>query len=82
MDYPFANRLYPKSLDVVEHVKKWGTAAFLTDGDVVFQPRKVQRSGLFEAVDGNVLIYVHKEENLGHVEQVYPAKHLHLHFVF
>ena len=75
VDYPFANRLYPKSLDVVEHVKKWGPAALLTGGDVVFQPRKVQRSGLFEAVDGNVLIYVHKEENHGHVGQVYPADH-------
>jgi FMN phosphatase YigB (HAD superfamily) len=75
VDYPFVNRLYPKSLDVVEHVKKWGPVALLTDGDVVFQPRKVERSGLSEAVEGNVLIYIHKEQNLDHVEQVHPAQH-------
>ncbi len=75
VDYPFANRLYPNSIDAVEHVKKWGPVVLLTDGDVVFQPRKVQRSGLYEAVEGNVLIYIHKEQNLDHVEQVYPADH-------
>ncbi|HSR11741.1 MAG TPA: HAD family hydrolase, partial [Thermodesulfobacteriota bacterium] len=75
VDYPFANRLYPNSLDAVEHAKKWGPVVLLTDGDVVFQPRKVQRSGLYEAVAGNVLIYIHKEQNLDHVEQVYPADH-------
>ena len=58
INYPFANRLFPNSLDVIEHVKQWGTAVLLTDGDVVFQPRKVERSGLFEAVNDNVLIYV------------------------
>jgi FMN phosphatase YigB (HAD superfamily) len=60
IDYPFANRLFPNSLDVIERVKKWGAAVLLTDGDVVFQPRKVDRSGLYAAVDGHVLIYVHK----------------------
>ncbi len=75
VNYPFANRLYPNSLDVVEHVKQWGPAVILSDGDVVFQPRKVDRSGLFEAVDGNVLIYVHKEQELEDVEQRYPADH-------
>lgn len=74
VNYPFANRLYPNSLDVIEHVKQWGPAAILSDGDVVFQPRKVDRSGLFEAVAGNVLIYVHKENELDDVEQRYPAE--------
>src|ERR1043165_2913565 len=62
VNYPFANRLYPNSLDVIEHVRQWGPAVVLSDGDVVFQPRKVDCSGLFEAVYGNVLIYVHKEQ--------------------
>jgi len=75
VNYPFANRLFPNSLDVVEHAKQWGSAAILTDGDVVFQPRKVERSGLFDAVDGNVLIYVHKERELDDIEQRYPADH-------
>jgi FMN phosphatase YigB (HAD superfamily) len=73
VNYPFANRLYPNSLDVVERIKRWGKAVILTDGDVVFQPRKIERSGLFEAVDGNVLIYVHKERELEDIEQRYPA---------
>jgi len=75
VDYPFANRLYPSSLDVLEHVQNWGSTVILSDGDVVFQPRKVQRSGLWEAVNGRVLIYVHKEEMLSDVERHYPAKH-------
>src|SRR5437016_13077122 len=73
VNYPFANRLYPNSLDVIEHVQQWGQAAILSDGDVVFQPRKVDRSGLFEAVEGNVLIYVHKERELDDVAARYPA---------
>jgi FMN phosphatase YigB (HAD superfamily) len=73
INYPFANRLYPNSLDAIQHVQKWGRAALLTDGDVVFQPRKVDRSGLFEAVNGNVLIYVHKEKELKDVERHFPA---------
>ena len=75
VNYPFANRLYPNSLDVIESVKRWGPAVILSDGDVVFQPRKVECSGLFEAVEGNVLIYVHKEQELSDVEQRYPAEH-------
>ena len=75
VNYPFANRLYPNALDAIEHVKQWGPAVILSDGDVVFQPRKVERSGLFEAVDGNVLIYVHKEHELDDVMQRYPAEH-------
>jgi len=75
VNYPFANRLYPNSLDVIDHVKQWGSVVILSDGDVVFQPRKVERSGLLEAVDGNALIYVHKEQELDDVEQRYPAEH-------
>jgi FMN phosphatase YigB (HAD superfamily) len=75
VDYPFANRLYPGSLDVLERFRSWGPTVILSDGDVVFQPRKVERSGIFEAVDGHVLIYVHKEEALDDVEQRYPAEH-------
>jgi FMN phosphatase YigB (HAD superfamily) len=75
VDYPFANRLYPGSLDVLERFRSWGPTVILSDGDVVFQPRKVERSGIFEAVDGHVLIYVHKEEALDDVEQRYAAEH-------
>jgi FMN phosphatase YigB (HAD superfamily) len=75
IDYPFANRLFPHALDVIELVKQWGPAAILSDGDVVFQPRKIERSGLFEAVDGNVLIYVHKEQELNDVVRHFPADH-------
>jgi FMN phosphatase YigB (HAD superfamily) len=75
VNYPFANRLFPNSLDVLDHVKTWGPAVILSDGDVVFQPRKVERSGLSEAVDGHVLIYVHKERELADVEQRYPSDH-------
>ncbi len=74
IQYPFADRLYPKALAVVKHVRQWGKAVILSDGDVVFQPRKVERSGLFEAVEGNVLIYVHKEQELRDVEQRFPAR--------
>src|ERR1017187_6736212 len=75
INYPFANRLFPNSLDVIAHVKKWGAAVLLTDGDVVFQPRKVDRSGLYEAVNGHALIYVHKERELADVATRYPAGH-------
>ncbi len=75
VDYPFADRLYPKSLDVLRHVRAWGPTVILSDGDVVFQPRKVQRSGLWNAVEGRVLIYVHKERMLTDVEKRFPARH-------
>src|SRR5438876_5890663 len=75
VDYPFANRLYPGSLDVLEKFRAWGQTVILSDGDVVFQPRKIARSGLFEAVEGHVLIYIHKEEALDDVQRRYPAQH-------
>jgi FMN phosphatase YigB (HAD superfamily) len=75
INYPFANRLYSCSLDLIELLQTWGTAVILSDGDVVFQPRKVERSGLFDALDKNVLIYIHKEHELDDVERRYPADH-------
>jgi hypothetical protein len=75
VDYPFANRLYPGALDVLERFRGWARTVILSDGDVVFQPRKVERSGIAETVDGHVLIYIHKEEELDDVEQRYPAGH-------
>ena len=75
VDYPFASRLFPGALDVLKRLRGWGPTVILSDGDVVFQPRKVQRSGIWQAVDGHVLIYIHKEEALDDVERRYPAKH-------
>lgn len=75
LNYSFADRLFLRALEVIEHVKRWGPAALLTDGDVVCQPRKVDRSGLSEAVAGQVLIYLHKEQELADVEKRYPAEH-------
>jgi FMN phosphatase YigB (HAD superfamily) len=75
IDYPFANCLYPSSLDVLERLRAWGPTVILSDGDAVFQPRKIERSGLREAVDGNVLIYIHKERELDDVQQRHPAEH-------
>jgi FMN phosphatase YigB (HAD superfamily) len=75
IDYPFANRLYPGALDVLARLRGWGPTVLLTDGDVVFQPRKVERSGLSEAVDSQVLIYIHKELALDDVGVRYPALH-------
>lgn len=74
VDYPFADRLYPDSLAVLERLRAWGKTVILSDGDVVFQPRKVQRSGIAQAVDGRVLIYVHKEKELADVARRYPAQ--------
>lgn len=75
VNYPFATRLYPDSLDVVECVKPWGKPVVLSDGDVVFQPLKIERSGIYEAFEGNVLIYIHKEQELDDVERRFPARH-------
>jgi hypothetical protein len=75
VDYPFANRVYPDAVKVIHHLTGWGPTVILSDGDVVFQPRKVERSGLGEAVGGRVLIYIHKEEELEDVESRFPARH-------
>jgi FMN phosphatase YigB (HAD superfamily) len=73
VDYPFATRLYPGALAVLEHCSRFGPTAILSDGDVVFQPRKVRRSGIWDAVDGRVLIYLHKERMLDAVVRRFPA---------
>jgi FMN phosphatase YigB (HAD superfamily) len=75
INYPFAERLFPDALKVIEHVQQWGPAVIFSDGDVVFQPLKITRSGLADAVSGRVLVYVHKEKELDEVEQRYPAEH-------
>jgi FMN phosphatase YigB (HAD superfamily) len=75
LDYPFGDRLFPGALEVLKRLRSLGPTVILSDGDVVFQPRKVERAGLSEAVDGNVLIYIHKEEALDDVERRYPADH-------
>ena len=75
VDYPFAERLFPRALEAVAHLATIGRPVVLSDGDIVFQPRKIQRSGIAAAVDGRVLIYVHKEKVLDHVQSRYPAKH-------
>ena len=75
IDYPFTSRLYPGALEALAHAGHSGKTAILSDGDVVFQPRKVMRSGLWDAVDGRVMIYLHKEQMLDAVEERYPAKH-------
>jgi FMN phosphatase YigB (HAD superfamily) len=75
IDYPFADRLYPRTLDVIHHLRRMGLTVILSDGDVVFQPRKIERSGLWAAVDGRVLIYIHKERMLDAVAAAYPARH-------
>ena len=74
IDYPFSNRLFPSALKVLKRLGRLGSTVILSDGDVVFQPHKVERSGLADAVDGRVLIYIHKEEALDDVERRYPAE--------
>jgi len=73
IDYPFANRLYANALEVLAHCRRFGPTVILSDGDVVFQPRKIRRSGLWDAVEGRVLIYLHKERMLHSVKRRYPA---------
>ena len=75
LDYPFSERLYPRALAAVEHLRKIGTTVILSDGDIVFQPRKIQRSGLWDAFDGRVLVYLHKERMLDELQQRFPARH-------
>jgi len=75
VDYPFRDRLYPGALQALSHCRQWGPTVILSDGDVVFQPRKVQRSGLWQAVEGRVLIYIHKEQMLDDMQRHYPARH-------
>jgi FMN phosphatase YigB (HAD superfamily) len=75
IDYPFADRLYPRALEVLKRLREWGQTVILTDGDIIYQPRKVQHTGIFKAVEGQVLIYVHKEKALEDIKHRYPAEH-------
>src|SRR5262249_5924229 len=75
IDYPFANRLFPNSLDVVEYTRRFGQPVIVSDGDVVFQPLKIRRSGLMESFNSHVLIYIHKEHELDDIAEHYPADH-------
>jgi FMN phosphatase YigB (HAD superfamily) len=75
LEYPFAARLFPGSLEAVAHLSEIGRPVVLSDGDIVFQPRKIQRSGIWDAVDGRVMIYLHKERVLDHMQGRFPATH-------
>ena len=75
VDYPFVERLYPGALAALSQARRWGPTVILSDGDAVFQPRKVERAGLWRAVEDRVLIYIHKESELADVERFYPARH-------
>ncbi len=75
VDYPFGDRVYPHAFQVIQRVKRWGQVVILSDGDAVFQPLKVERSGLWKAFGGHVLIFIHKEQELAAVEKFLPAKH-------
>jgi FMN phosphatase YigB (HAD superfamily) len=74
LDYPFASRVYPGALEAVAHCRRWGPTVMLSDGDIVLQPRKLQRSGLWDAVEGRVLIYIHKERMLDDMAARFPAR--------
>jgi len=75
LEYPFTSRLFPRALEAIAHLRTLGSPIVLSDGDIVFQPRKIQRSGIWDAVEGRVMIYVHKEKVLDHMQRRFPAKH-------
>jgi FMN phosphatase YigB (HAD superfamily) len=75
LEYPFTARLFPRALEAVAHLNTLGRPVVLSDGDIIFQPRKIQRSGIWDAVGGRVMIYLHKERVLDHMQQRYPARH-------
>jgi FMN phosphatase YigB (HAD superfamily) len=75
IDYHFADRLYPQALEIIGRLRTLGPTVILSDGDAVFQPRKIVRSGIWKAVGGHVLVYIHKEQMLDDVEQKYHAEH-------
>ena len=75
LDYPFAQRVFPGAVDVIAHLNELGKTVIVSDGDIVFQPRKIQQSGLWDAVEGRVMIYRHKEQMLDDIRQRFPAEH-------
>jgi FMN phosphatase YigB (HAD superfamily) len=75
LEYPFADRVFPQAIETIQHLKTFSVPAILSDGDIVFQPRKAQRAGLWAAVEGRVMIYLHKERMLDSVQRHFPARH-------
>jgi len=75
LEYPFTSRLFPHALEAIAHLRTLGSPIVLSDGDIVFQPRKIQRSGIWDAVEGRVMIYLHKEKVLDHMQRRFPAEH-------
>ena len=75
LDYPFSERLYPRALQAIAQLRKLGLPVVLSDGDIVFQPRKIQRSGIWDAVDGRVMVCTHKESSLPSMQARFPAAH-------
>jgi FMN phosphatase YigB (HAD superfamily) len=75
LEYPFAERLYPRALEALAHLQTLGQPVILSDGDIIFQPRKIQRSGIWDAVAGRVMIYIHKERMLESIQRRFPAAH-------
>jgi FMN phosphatase YigB (HAD superfamily) len=75
MDYPFARRLYPETLETLRHLRAIGLPTIVSDGDTVYQPRKIERSGLAEAVDWQVVIYAHKEDHLQEIMERWPGRY-------
>ena len=75
LEYPFTSRLFPRALEAIAHLRTLGSPIVLSDGDIVFQPRKIRRSGIWDAVEGRVMIYLHKEKVLDHMQRRFPAKH-------
>jgi FMN phosphatase YigB (HAD superfamily) len=75
LEFPFSKLLFPRALDAIAHLRGMGRPVVLSDGDVVFQPRKIRHSGIWDAVEGAVLIYLHKEKVMDHVQKRHPAAH-------
>ncbi len=75
LEYPFADLLYPQALATIAHLARLGLPVVLSDGDIVYQPRKIQHAGVWAAVEGRVLIFLHKEQSLDLMQRRYPATH-------
>ncbi|WP_158744178.1 HAD family hydrolase [Acidisphaera sp. L21] len=74
VDFPYATLLYPGALELIAALRKLGRVVALTDGDAVFQPRKLQGAGLIEPLDRHIMICVHKEAEVAEIERRYPAE--------
>lgn len=74
-NYPFFKALYPHTLETLQHLRELGLTVIVSDGDQFFQAEKIFHSNLADAVEGRVLIYIHKQEHLSEIMQRYPADH-------